>query len=1570
MINVKTSFLILILSLFYSGAGLSAHPSNITDNSVDVITGSYLETNTDIAIPGPLPFALKREFNPDESSEGYPLADGWHWKILHPALKMPKETNRLHFSVLADSIGKLNSVKVNGSVNLSWVRFEQNGDWLELTSHDGQKWRLLIENETLKKVIAPGGEEISYQYSEGRISSRETLNGHRLINEFYQVGRNELEGQTIEITDPEDPRIGKVRLQKSITDIGMPPIVIARYFYYPEKTEVINALGMKTIYHFSQDLGRVLEIEVYDKQTLVRKERFDWKRSKSGRPLVVSHAATSPEGSILKTRKYEYDDNERLVKETFSGRLTGENDSLESYSRMRTYSVDGLLTSETEDNGSYTCYRYDPETFLLIESETGQGQAPYFRTEFEYDPNGILIKTVQTDLRSGKSEQKITRITPSEKPHSAGLPELIEESLWDESGEKSKRTTLSSYAARGQIALQEFFDSDSQAKKIVRKEFDEAGREIYQSDTSKGDILTVYRPSENVVVQTDMETGEITESRYNFQKRVAWRKMSKPDGNTLVQSNQYDALGHLTLSRDVLGNETVFVYDSLGRLIEKIDPPVLGENDKPIRYKSSYCYNALDQMISFTDQNNETTHFHYTARDEPYLIEYPDGSIDEFIYNPDGTLRRHKTRDGKTTIYERDGLGRVVETRTLNEEGEFLECKSASYQGWSSIETTNGEGKSRKYNFDEEGKLKTGSLLKKTEKKAVRMSLDPKEHLNYDFKNDRGQRALQKIIVQPNGSQTISTLDALGRVEKVEIKDPFGTVIAQKECRYDGVGNITLQRDMASSNTFVEIRWSYWPGGHVKQKTENGSTYSYEYNQFGKLTKVVKPDGVSLSYIYYPSGDLERVVSSDGTIDSEYIYDNQRRVVQAVDHVLNSSTLREYDSEGRMIRETLGNNLEIINVYDENGKRVQMTLPDASGVAYDYDGKKLKAVHRLDADGRTSYSHKYKAYNSKGYLKEAKFIKKCGKLTIQRTQGNRPEKFSTSYVNQKMSYDDGKLTHVTTNHSSFKKKNKAAYAYNDLGQLIQGGGETLHYDSMGNLLAYGSRSFELNKAHQVIKTEDASYGYDQNGNLVFKNDNGSHTAYRYDALDRLIEVQTEDKTITYTYGPFHRRLSRQILGEDPVHFIFDGDNEIGKTNASLEIQELRILGLGLGAEIGAAVAVEIQGHVFLPIHDHRGSVISLVDTSNKKVREIYQYDAYGKETIMTRKGEKINPEDSINPWRFSAKRIDPDTGLIHFGKREYDPSLCRWISKDPLGFFDGVNRYAFARCNPMQNLDLYGLFSLKGIWETITSAAKHINNYVTDCFNACFESFHPLETLYRYLHEIGNFLVGERYLILSGLITSESHTGVYGGGFEPHEKYRITFINGILTSAKDLENNLALISQSHGGCNVHYCHVGTKGWTRDLIRSVFSKFGDVSKEAKALAQIWRDLIEDMGGVDNGGIIFHYAHSLGGTETLHAKYLLTPEEQRMIRVITMGSPTLIPDDGFHSVVNIISCRDIISIFDPINFIYSLLFGASHVFFVGSHWDGWPIIDHTFFGYWEHWVDNFWQEYEDMLNELFQ
>jgi hypothetical protein len=180
-----------------------------------------------------------------------------------------------------------------------------------------------------------------------------------------------------------------------------------------------------------------------------------------------------------------------------------------------------------------------------------------------------------------------------------------------------------------------------------------------------------------------------------------------------------------------------------------------------------------------------------------------------------------------------------------------------------------------------------------------------------------------------------------------------------------------------------------------------------------------------------------------------------------------------------------------------------------------------------------------------------------------------------------------------------------------------------------------------------------------------------------------------------------------------------------------------------------------------------------------------------------------------------------------------------------------------------------------------------------------------------------------------------------------NDKVRVTFINGILTTRDDMLSNLELISESHGGVKVHYIFRPTEGWTWDISRAIMVKLafklGFRSMHAHLLAAQWRSLIHEMGGVNGGGTIIHYAHSLGGAETARARDLLTLEEQKMIRVITFGSATLIPNGGFQKVVNIISINDAVHYFDPVGHFRNYFDPNCNVQFHGDFfilWDGWP------------------------------
>lgn len=66
---------------------------------------------------------------------------------------------------------------------------------------------------------------------------------------------------------------------------------------------------------------------------------------------------------------------------------------------------------------------------------------------------------------------------------------------------------------------------------------------------------------------------------------------------------------------------------------------------------------------------------------------------------------------------------------------------------------------------------------------------------------------------------------------------------------------------------------------------------------------------------------------------------------------------------------------------------------------------------------------------------------------------------------------------------------------------------------------------------------------------------------------------------------------------------------------------------------------------------------------------------------------------SKSPWIYSGKRFDAETGFYYFGRRYLDPQLGRWITKDPLGYADGLNLYAYVHNRPLTHIDPDGQFA-------------------------------------------------------------------------------------------------------------------------------------------------------------------------------------------------------------------------------------------------------------------------------------
>ena len=61
-----------------------------------------------------------------------------------------------------------------------------------------------------------------------------------------------------------------------------------------------------------------------------------------------------------------------------------------------------------------------------------------------------------------------------------------------------------------------------------------------------------------------------------------------------------------------------------------------------------------------------------------------------------------------------------------------------------------------------------------------------------------------------------------------------------------------------------------------------------------------------------------------------------------------------------------------------------------------------------------------------------------------------------------------------------------------------------------------------------------------------------------------------------------------------------------------------------------------------------------------------------------------------NPYLFTGRRFDEETGLYYYRARYFDDEQARFISRDPLGYVDGMNLYEYVIGNPVIFLDPTG----------------------------------------------------------------------------------------------------------------------------------------------------------------------------------------------------------------------------------------------------------------------------------------
>ena len=94
--------------------------------------------------------------------------------------------------------------------------------------------------------------------------------------------------------------------------------------------------------------------------------------------------------------------------------------------------------------------------------------------------------------------------------------------------------------------------------------------------------------------------------------------------------------------------------------------------------------------------------------------------------------------------------------------------------------------------------------------------------------------------------------------------------------------------------------------------------------------------------------------------------------------------------------------------------------------------------------------------------------------------------------------------------------------------------------------------------------------------------------------------------------------------------------------------------------------------------NHQGSVVAMSDTVGA-LAEQFTYDAYGQSATLIG-----------NPFRYTGRYLDAETGLYYYRARYYSPALGRFLQTDPVGYTAGLNWYAYVGNDPVNATDPSG----------------------------------------------------------------------------------------------------------------------------------------------------------------------------------------------------------------------------------------------------------------------------------------
>jgi RHS repeat-associated protein len=244
--------------------------------------------------------------------------------------------------------------------------------------------------------------------------------------------------------------------------------------------------------------------------------------------------------------------------------------------------------------------------------------------------------------------------------------------------------------------------------------------------------------------------------------------------------------------------------------------------------------------------------------------------------------------------------------------------------------------------------------------------------------------------------------------------------------------------------------------------------------------------------------------------------------------------------------------------------------------------------------------------------------------------------------------------------------------------------EQFTYDTAGNRLTdLTHTNYQYNELNQLIEDDSCMYNYDADGNMTARIDKktGDSTVFTWDIENKLTEVRKPGMIAKYTYDALGRRMSKTVNGETKK-FGYDGNDLILEMSENDSI----VADYTNGPGIDNPLMMNRAGENYYYAKDGLGSVTALTDSTGNVVNQ-YKYSVFG--GIVEEMGDSVE-----NPFTYTSREIDRETGLMYYRARYYNPEIGRFISEDPIGFWGrDYNFYRYVNNSSVNFIAPYGLLN-------------------------------------------------------------------------------------------------------------------------------------------------------------------------------------------------------------------------------------------------------------------------------------